>query len=132
MLLVVAALVADVAGGDRSPAEEYRTTSLLAESLKLREQGATYDTYVKLQQSKLDEHHSKAKVIDQGRQAQLRRELETALAAQTAGLTTLEGKTVICLGARLGGEVRAFKSLGAIALGIDLNPVRGKIAKIRL
>ena len=29
---------------------------------------------------------------------------------------------MICLGARLGGEVRAFKTLGAIAIGIDLNP----------
>jgi SAM-dependent methyltransferase len=29
---------------------------------------------------------------------------------------------VLCLGARLGGEVRAFRSLGALAIGIDLNP----------
>lgn len=28
---------------------------------------------------------------------------------------------VLCLGARLGGEVRAFTSLGALAVGVDLN-----------
>lgn len=32
------------------------------------------------------------------------------------------GKTVLCLGARLGGEVRAFKTLGALAVGIDIEP----------
>lgn len=31
-------------------------------------------------------------------------------------------KSVLCLAARLGGEVRAFTSLGALALGVDLNP----------
>ena len=29
---------------------------------------------------------------------------------------------VLCLGARLGGEVRAFRALGALSVGIDLNP----------
>lgn len=33
-----------------------------------------------------------------------------------------KGKRVICLGARLGGEVRAFKSLGSLAVGIDIEP----------
>ncbi|MCG8511035.1 MAG: class I SAM-dependent methyltransferase [Rhodospirillales bacterium] len=32
------------------------------------------------------------------------------------------GNTVLCLAARLGGEVRAFIDLGAFAVGIDLNP----------
>lgn len=32
------------------------------------------------------------------------------------------GKTVMCLGARLGGEVEAFKKLGAVAIGIDVEP----------
>jgi SAM-dependent methyltransferase len=32
------------------------------------------------------------------------------------------GKSVLCLGARLGQEVRAFNSLGCFAVGIDLNP----------
>jgi hypothetical protein len=34
----------------------------------------------------------------------------------------LEGKTVLCVGARLGGEVRAFMRLGALAIGYDFEP----------
>lgn len=30
--------------------------------------------------------------------------------------------SVLCLGARLGGEVRAFQDLGCFAVGIDINP----------
>ena len=32
------------------------------------------------------------------------------------------GEPVLCLGARLGGEVRALTRLGALAIGIDFNP----------
>ena len=31
-------------------------------------------------------------------------------------------KSILCVGARLGGEVRAFANLGAMAVGIDVNP----------
>ena len=34
----------------------------------------------------------------------------------------LRGRNVLCVGARAGGEVRAFRSLGAFAVGIDLYP----------
>jgi len=34
----------------------------------------------------------------------------------------LRGASVLCLGARLGGEVRAFRRLGALAVGVDLEP----------
>lgn len=34
----------------------------------------------------------------------------------------LNGKSILCLGARFGGEVRAFTNHGALAIGIDLNP----------
>jgi SAM-dependent methyltransferase len=34
----------------------------------------------------------------------------------------LKGRAVLCLGARLGTEVRAFRERGAFAVGIDLNP----------
>jgi len=47
---------------------------------------------------------------------------------RTAGMpTSLAGETVLCIGARLGGEVRAFKSLGALGIGIDLNPGSGSL-----
>lgn len=32
------------------------------------------------------------------------------------------GMSVLCLGARLGGEVRAFRDCGCFAVGLDLNP----------
>lgn len=34
----------------------------------------------------------------------------------------LKGKSVLCLGARLGTEVRVFLNLGAFAVGVDINP----------
>jgi SAM-dependent methyltransferase len=34
----------------------------------------------------------------------------------------LAGKSVLCLGARIGTEVKAFRDQGAFALGIDINP----------
>jgi SAM-dependent methyltransferase len=34
----------------------------------------------------------------------------------------VKAKPVLCVGARLGGEVRAFTNLGALAIGIDFNP----------
>jgi SAM-dependent methyltransferase len=36
----------------------------------------------------------------------------------------LEGRSVLCLGAREGAEVRAFIERGAFAVGVDLNPGR--------
>lgn len=39
-----------------------------------------------------------------------------------AGEVPLRGQSILCLGARLGGEVRAFKRLGALAVGIDIEP----------
>jgi SAM-dependent methyltransferase len=35
---------------------------------------------------------------------------------------SLRGKAILCVGARLGGEVRALTGLGALAVGIDFNP----------
>ena len=37
----------------------------------------------------------------------------------------LQGKSVLCLGARTGAECRAFIALGSFAVGIDLNPGTG-------
>ena len=37
----------------------------------------------------------------------------------------LRGLAVLCLGARAGGEVRAFRSLGAFAVGVDPYPADG-------
>merc|ERR1712157_41357 len=37
----------------------------------------------------------------------------------------VHGRSVLCIGARAGGEVRAFRSMGAFAVGIDLYPASG-------
>lgn len=37
-------------------------------------------------------------------------------------INVLHGKNILALGARLGGEVRAFTRLGALAIGVDINP----------
>lgn len=34
----------------------------------------------------------------------------------------LQGKSMVCVGARAGGEVRAFMRLGAFAIGVDIFP----------
>lgn len=117
--LAAAAAVAD--GNDE------RTTSDLSESLRRRGETRTYHAYVAKQQSKLALYPEKIRAIDVARQHQVRREFAAAVARGTAGVAGFGGRTVLCLGARLGGEVRAFKSLGAVAVGIDLEPGRGNM-----
>lgn len=77
---------------------------------------SSYDAYVRHQRSKLE--GTKA-----GFAAEMDRRLQQALPRRLGehGLE-LAGRSVLCLAARLGGEVRAFQSLGAFAVGIDLNP----------
>lgn len=58
----------------------------------------------------------------------MREQLLEAMRKRTAGLpASLTGTTVLCIGARLGGEVRAVKSLGALGIGIDLLPGPGSL-----
>jgi hypothetical protein len=76
---------------------------------------ASYDEYVKHQASKLE------------RVAHRLRETEAEDFAdfknRFANCEQLSGaRAVLCLGARLGTEVRALHSLGYFAIGIDLNP----------
>lgn len=52
--------------------------------------------------------------------------LEAALLERLARCPIeLAGKSVLCLGAREGAEVRAFIACGAFAVGVDLNPGPG-------
>ena len=76
---------------------------------------ASYDDYVKHQSSKLD------RII--GR-LQDREDDDLAMFVERfQGCSALgEAKTVLCLGARLGTEVKALHKLGHFAVGIDLNP----------
>eukprot|EP00966_Prymnesium_polylepis_P030097 699695-Prymnesium_polylepis.1 len=97
--------------------------------LRARRGGGAWRSYIQHQKSKLSkaaaEPHllEQIRAVDIGRQAQVAKQMEEAMHRRTGGMrSTLGGETVLCIGARLGGEVRAFKSLGALAVGIDLNP----------
>lgn len=76
---------------------------------------ASYHQYLSHQRAKLALKHNQIAPHD--------REFEQILHERLhrSGIP-LQGKNVLCLGARLGGEVRAFQRLGAFAVGIDLEP----------
>lgn len=83
-----------------------------------QKQYATYDDYLQHQKSKLT-LKGKEYLVDYDRRfhAALLQRLRVL-----SGTLPLRGKTVICLAARIGTEVRAFLDLGCFAVGIDLNP----------
>jgi SAM-dependent methyltransferase len=83
-----------------------------------RRQYATYDDYVAHQRSKLDIKGPRYLVEYDRRFLQA---LSERL-RQGDGTVELTGRSVLCLAARIGTEVRAFQSCGAFAVGIDLNP----------
>ena len=73
----------------------------------------SYEAYLEHQKAKLKTHEF----------GHYDEEFRTTLRER---LTSLElewqGRNVLCLGARIGSEVKAFLDLGAFAVGIDLNP----------
>lgn len=73
----------------------------------------SYEDYLEHQKAKLETHSFGR--YDEEFRAALRERLKSL---------ELEwpGRNVLCLGARLGSEVKAFLDLGASAVGIDLNP----------
>jgi SAM-dependent methyltransferase len=76
---------------------------------------ASYEEYVDHQASKLDKIAHRLREKEDEDLAEFRRRFE--------GCTALAGaRSVLCLGARLGTEVRALHDLGYFAIGIDLNP----------
>jgi ubiquinone/menaquinone biosynthesis C-methylase UbiE len=75
-----------------------------------------YDTYLDHQSLKLDALRAKSLAgHDRRFHAALTERLEH-------GPLELEGKSVLCLAARMGTEVRVFIDRGAFAVGVDLNP----------
>ena len=76
---------------------------------------ASYDAYVEHQASKLDKIAPRLREKEDEDFAEFRRRF--ASCAPLAG-----ARSVLCLGARLGTEVRALHDLGYFAIGIDLNP----------
>lgn len=77
----------------------------------------SYDDYVQHQRSKLSIRLDKIRRIDSLQRLEYTKYLTE--------LDMFRGKNVLCLGARLGGEVQAFRSAGALAIGIDLEPGEG-------
>ena len=76
---------------------------------------ASYDEYVEHQASKLDKIAHRLREKENEDFAEFR--------GRFASCAALDGaRSVLCLGARLGTEVRALHDLGYFAVGIDLNP----------
>jgi SAM-dependent methyltransferase len=73
----------------------------------------SYEAYVEHQKAKLETHQF----------GQYDDEFRTALRERLSALEIeWPGRSVLCLAARIGTEVKAFLDLGAFAVGIDLNP----------
>ena len=80
-----------------------------------RRQYDTYDEYINHQAGKLDKVIDRLKETEDEDFGEFKRRFE--------GCTPLsEARSVLCLGARIGTEVRALHALGYFAIGIDLNP----------
>jgi SAM-dependent methyltransferase len=80
-----------------------------------RRRYASYEEYVEHQASKLDKIAHRLREKENEDLAEFRRRFKTCAAIDGA-------RSVLCLGARLGTEVRALHDLGYFAIGIDLNP----------
>jgi SAM-dependent methyltransferase len=75
----------------------------------------SYEEYLQHQGAKLDEILPRLRETEDEDFAEFRRRFE--------GCPQLrEARSVLCLGARVGTEVRALHALGHFAIGIDLNP----------
>jgi len=78
-----------------------------------RRQVASYEDYLFLQAAKLERMHL----------GSYERKFRRVLGERIGRLDFVRhGCTVLCLGARLGAEVRAFRDHGCFAVGVDLNP----------
>jgi SAM-dependent methyltransferase len=73
----------------------------------------SYGDYLEHQRAKLETHEF----------GQYDQEFREALRERLSSLEfDWQGRSVLCLGARIGSEVKAFLDLGAFAVGLDLNP----------
>jgi SAM-dependent methyltransferase len=80
-----------------------------------RRKYASYDQYLEHQAAKLDGIAHRLREKEDEDFAEFRRRFASCAALGGA-------RSVLCLGARLGTEVRALHDLGYFAVGIDLNP----------
>ena len=75
--------------------------------------------YEKMQSSKLRKHFELIQKMDAEIQPQLRERFKSVFKEHKF---EVQGRAALCIGSRLGGEVRALQDLGALAVGIDFNP----------
>ncbi len=78
----------------------------------------SYDEYLSHQASKLDNIIDRLRETEDEDYAEFLRRFESCEPLS-------EARSVLCLGARLGTEVKALHALGHFAVGIDLNPGDG-------
>jgi SAM-dependent methyltransferase len=83
-----------------------------------RRRYASYDDYVDHQSAKLEDILPRLLETEDEDFAEFKRRFASCPQLRAA-------RTVLCLGARLGTEVRALRALGFFAVGIDLNPGAG-------
>ncbi len=76
---------------------------------------SSYDDYLTHQASKLDQVADRLRENDEALFEEFKERFESCSELPGA-------RTVLCLAARLGAEVRALHALGYFAVGIDLNP----------
>jgi len=96
--------------------ERFHDTDLWEHSEEgARRKYASYEEYLEHQASKLDRIAHRLREKENEDFAEFRRRFATC--AALSGV-----RSVLCLGARLGTEVRALHDLGYFAVGIDLNP----------
>ena len=118
---------------DRAEAEAGEPAAPAAATATAEEQAAEGDRegwdygeasrYEKRQGSKLEKQFKTIVKYDQVIFPQLHKRFKRWKDADgNAGEAAFAGRNVLCVGARLGAEVKAFKKLGAVAVGINFNP----------
>lgn len=98
--------------------EGWEQVSIDKSNVFRRRQYSDYDQYVLSQSAKLNSKEGWCRKVDHNNQVCL------SLVLHKERITR-PGMSVLCLAARLGGEVQTFKGVGCFAVGIDVNPGKG-------
>jgi len=99
----------------RAKRERFEVGAWNREGMFAQRSYGSYEEYLAHQASKLDGIIDRLRETDAEEYQEFRERFASCAALQGA-------RSVLCLGARLGTEVRALHSLGYFAVGIDLNP----------
>ena len=100
---------------EQAMTEEGKTTVLIPDGIFQKKQYRSYQEYLNNQVSKLKEQTRSIAQHDAAYFETLRQRILDSKYIKP-------GMNILCLGARLGGEVQAFLINGCFAVGVDLNP----------